>query len=371
MPITPGNSNAFAGIPDDVVMKVVEALLGRVMEQAKAVKEGYQNIRSSPNPVGTYFNAARDMASDYARRSFPLLFPSEMSKIANLPPEQRQGKIAESAINSYILPLLEVGPLYHGSPYKFTNFANEKIGTGEGAQAFGYGHYLSESQDIGKSYAQPIIRLSGGEPIDRQMVDLAKIENLANIDVKQPWGKQNVIDAIDDRLALIQGFKPVTKPTSRLGEMHSYEETLLNKIKDNIEKTGETGLSVERNLYQTTVNKGLPSSEDVFLEWDKPISPDLRKAIESKIASKDNRLQIFPSKGYVSDSPTGEQVYKAMTDIFGEEKASNFLSKVGITGIKYPSGTLSGIKDSPYYNYVIFDPKRISIDKINDVPVSK
>ncbi len=54
----------------------------------------------------------------------------------------------------------------------------------------------------------------------------------------------------------------------------------------------------------------------------------------------------------------------------GERLASDLFQKAGITGIKYPSGTLSGISDSPYYNYVIFDPKRITIDKINDIPLN-
>lgn len=47
-----------------------------------------------------------------------------------------------------------VSPLtvYHGSPHKFERFDPTKIGTGEGAQAYGRGLYMTESQDIAKGY---------------------------------------------------------------------------------------------------------------------------------------------------------------------------------------------------------------------------
>lgn len=50
--------------------------------------------------------------------------------------------------------------VYHGSPHRFPptprnplgEFDPTKIGTGEGAQAYGYGHYLAESPGVAKSY---------------------------------------------------------------------------------------------------------------------------------------------------------------------------------------------------------------------------
>ena len=37
---------------------------------------------------------------------------------------------------------------WHGSPYKFDKFSNEAIGTGEGAQAHGYGHYVAKDKGV-------------------------------------------------------------------------------------------------------------------------------------------------------------------------------------------------------------------------------
>lgn len=41
---------------------------------------------------------------------------------------------------------------YHGSPYRFSKFDPTKIGTGEGAQAYGYGHYFAEAPEVAKGY---------------------------------------------------------------------------------------------------------------------------------------------------------------------------------------------------------------------------
>ena len=56
--------------------------------------------------------------------------------------------------------------VYHGTPHTFDpetgaplgRFRSQKIGTGEGAQAYGYGLYFAESPDVAKEYQ---LKLSG------------------------------------------------------------------------------------------------------------------------------------------------------------------------------------------------------------------
>jgi hypothetical protein len=45
---------------------------------------------------------------------------------------------------------------YHGSPYDFDRFDASKIGTGEGAQAFGYGHYFGGHEDTAEFYRRSV-----------------------------------------------------------------------------------------------------------------------------------------------------------------------------------------------------------------------
>ena len=41
---------------------------------------------------------------------------------------------------------------YHGSPHNFDRFDASKIGSGEGAQAYGYGLYFSSAEELGQRY---------------------------------------------------------------------------------------------------------------------------------------------------------------------------------------------------------------------------
>jgi len=41
---------------------------------------------------------------------------------------------------------------YHGTPHSFDKFDSKKIGSGEGAQAYGFGLYFAESKDVADSY---------------------------------------------------------------------------------------------------------------------------------------------------------------------------------------------------------------------------
>ena len=46
--------------------------------------------------------------------------------------------------------------VFHGSPAKFSKFDPAKIGTGEGAQVYGYGHYVAESPEVAKQYKETL-----------------------------------------------------------------------------------------------------------------------------------------------------------------------------------------------------------------------
>ena len=49
---------------------------------------------------------------------------------------------------------------YHGSPHDFDQFDSSKIGTGEGAQAYGHGLYFAESEPVAKGYRDKLSSVS-------------------------------------------------------------------------------------------------------------------------------------------------------------------------------------------------------------------
>jgi|GEM_PF-6960671 len=62
----------------------------------------------------------------------------------------------------------DVKKLYHGSPFTFDEFDMDKIGSGEGFQAYGYGIYKTQTEDIAKQYRDS---LSGIVTITDDYVD--------------------------------------------------------------------------------------------------------------------------------------------------------------------------------------------------------
>lgn len=48
---------------------------------------------------------------------------------------------------------------FHGSPHDFDEFMLDKMGSGEGNQAFGWGLYFTDLEDIAKKYQSTLSRI--------------------------------------------------------------------------------------------------------------------------------------------------------------------------------------------------------------------
>ena len=60
---------------------------------------------------------------------------------------------------------------------------------------------------------------------------------------------------------------------------------------------------------------------------------------------------------------SGAAIYDALENVFDSKmKASLFLLRAGIDGIRYPAGTLTGIK-SDAFNYVVFDENAVTVEE--------
>lgn len=92
---------------------------------------------------------------------------------------------------NYMQKMNDVGlagmTVFHGSPYKFDKFDMSKIGTGEGAQAYGHGLYLAEAKGVGTEYARalgPKTAMSDPEYVAAQ-ARLGKFEDAVSRRYKQ------------------------------------------------------------------------------------------------------------------------------------------------------------------------------------------
>jgi hypothetical protein len=240
-------------------------------------------------------------------------------------------------------PLVSELTVYHGSPHRINNvdeanpvgkFDLSKVGTGEGAQAYGHGVYLAENPAVAREYAGALSSARANQPVGR--VDLTEAYQHLPGDVPD-----SVISARGDFRELRDAG--VLDPSDR--------RDFLQAVRNNID-AGKGG-----NFY--TVD--LPDEHIAkMLDWDAPLSeqPETLKAIQKIAALPEFRsgllgeaLQPFELK-----NTSGQTVLGILTRYFGGDaaKASGVLNRAGIPGIKYYDGGSRGAGQGTR-NFVIFD----------------
>ena len=113
--------------------------------------------------------------------------------------------------------------LYHGSPHDFDRFSMSKIGTGEGAQAYGRGLYFAENEGVARGYQRAlagkaissgdpvsnawdmIYRVGGNDPQMRDAVRQAFIDMMEDADPRTAEFARRSVEAIDS--GAIDAFK--------------------------------------------------------------------------------------------------------------------------------------------------------------------
>lgn len=259
--------------------------------------------------------------------------------------------------------------VWHGSPHKFDKFSMDKIGTGEGAQAFGHGLYFTDRQDIADHYSKmadkgffdttqgtktqsELFRTARQAAIDAGITPLSQAETVAN----------TVVEGILESGSLTKYLKDYDVVGGKYGK---YYQPVVDAIK------GFDPKKAKPKLYKTTL---FPNrTDEVWLGWydkaDKKTWHNLEAQLRKEREYPEDTLnyikgritQLYADK---AEDATGAALYDSIAEAFGGQKeASAFLKRAGIDGIRYPAGSLSGGGEGT--NYVVFDDSAIRIDEVN------
>lgn len=223
---------------------------------------------------------------------------------------------------------------WHGSPHDHNKFDSSKIGTGEGGQAYGFGHYFAGAKEIAEWYRDTLGKVREAS---------YKISDGRVVDGSDPLSMyaQAAIDGNLDSLISSLERAGVDNTDSEL----KFAKSLVGKDVFVTEGNARGG-----KLYQVE----LAPSEDEYLDWDKPLSEQSAKVI----AALEKKFSL-PS--FNEDFRSAGEFYRHRTRKFdSQEKASIELNELGIRGIKYLDGSSRGTGEGDY-NYVIFDDNDISI----------
>lgn len=286
--------------------------------------------------------------------------------------------------------------VYHGSPHNFDQFDIKKIGTGEGAQAYGHGLYVAESPAVAKTY-QTMDGKFDYVPTSEEAA--AKIKAATNYADNAAIGLRDALDTHNGDIGkAAKSLRLYAQQTTD----PAYRDAYI-KLAD-LADSGGISAKQSGNFYHVDLPDEHISN---MLDWDKPLSEQpagIQKAIKSKIANVNpdgldvggGRIlrngsiadgRAFPDKPYpwvlktgnsvfgLSDSDvkrmvgehvdslSGEQAYARLSaNMGGQPQASAFLNSIGIPGIRYLDGGSRTAKQGSR-NYVVFDDKLLKILK--------
>ena len=274
--------------------------------------------------------------------------------------------------------------VYHGTPHEFDKFDSSKIGTGEGAQAYGHGVYFAENPAVAKEYQK--VSPSVNPPIRRAF----KGQELA----AGTWEYKAA--SLVDEMGLLKARKLVQNWISgaREGEDVAGYKKALDTLSVAESKKDFARMKNQGSFYHVD----LPDEHIAkMLDWDKPLSEqpeNVRKALEShpaiaaEIARRNEKRVLLneqspgrlahpvigklAGKEAVANDLKGSELYQTLSNYFRDEDsawsslgitpndaknihdaASRYAAKLGIPGIRYLDGD-SRTGGAGTSNFVVF-----------------
>lgn len=259
--------------------------------------------------------------------------------------------------------------VWHGSPHKFDRFDSSKMGTGEGAQAYGAGTYLAESPKVAKQYQKELATevTLDGKPYFSAGKQVASTGN-STIDDFLTWHVGDVDAALD--------------AAKRMG----FDEHLpqLEALRKRVQRV-QGGALYKVDLPDEFIPR--------MLDWDKPLSQQPHgktlQELGARIADDYGMSGFGPTL-----TPSGTTVYRALDDAeYGGQwieaaqrairgnpirrvstsdslEAARLLREAGIPGIRYLDGGSRGAGQGTS-NFVIFPglEDQLKILERNGVPL--
>lgn len=256
---------------------------------------------------------------------------------------------------------------WHGTPHKGienTGFKLNAIGTGEGAQVYGWGMYFASVRAVAEHYRKGLSYRNLARQFMNELPEDAStdeaLEAAENGELPEPVA--NVVKALaaDDWL----GFDyPAQAITAAFKELDNFDPSpaLRKAIR---EYSGQ--------LYQVEI----PEDSDL-LAWDKPLRdqpPKVREAlrngpIDLEYLANDKGSRVYETLAAWAAENNGDE---SGSDPVG---ASRYLQSIGIPGLRYLDGASRGKSDGTY-NYVIWDeslltPEKAQITVVRDLEFSR
>lgn len=265
---------------------------------------------------------------------------------------------------------------WHGSPSDHDRFTTAKIGTGEGAQTYGWGLYFADRKEVAEYYRNALAKSNFAKwSPEKKQEFLAEVPSWV-------WSKIDAIlpvDFVTDNLTMSEVLQSrvhyldelISEYNIRLDEADSLDnQEEVMAIEEGLTALHELRgrfVEVERGagkLYEVE----LVPEDDELLDWDAPFEGQSEKVKAALRSLGERRIR----SGWESRNWSGMEIYTRLTSNliadygmqreYAREASSKDLRAVGIRGIKYWDQQ-SRQHGEGTRNYVIFDEVDVQIVK--------
>jgi hypothetical protein len=254
---------------------------------------------------------------------------------------------------------------YHGSPHSFDKFRMDRIGTGEGAQAYGHGLYFAENEGVARSYRDGLqigVDYQGKGYPGGDTNSAAKFV-ADRIDVENP----NILGSIASAAKEFRNQSRYLKSKLNNGPMATREanERLANSYDDlaaQVESLNPDDFKITPgSMYEVNIN----ANPEDFLDWDVRLSEQpesVRRAFEGFPEDMRGGNAVRAHELFVGDKAKLDNDILQHAPGAWAKEGTRILRDKGIPGIKYLDGNSRSVGEGSR-NYVVFDENLISIVK--------
>lgn len=259
--------------------------------------------------------------------------------------------------------------VYHGSPASFGHFDHAFTGTGEGAQAYGWGTYVTEVKGIARKYAAIGIKRGNhitydGEPLSPVLDNEYYFDEVWRIWKRQILSSTDVDSLKRNISSVYMDGRTTSAYSGRRKAFERQKQELLSDI-----DAGRIRIEPPRHLYTVEI----PEDNGMnYLYWDRPVSAEQQGKIFLQLRKErfffpEATAEFWSGRSHVWNS--GKEFYGFLDYMFmnpdrdtdSQRLASGFLSRAGFTGIDYPAECSTGGRADGARNYVIFSEADLKI----------
>lgn len=374
--------------------------------------DGYYMYRTNPNPETDPWVITGAMK---VNRILTRAEQAELVKNAGREPQRiQEGDIVtDDVVNSINQEIADAPKFsiktYHGSQASFDKFDHSFMGSGEGAQAYGWGTYVSEVEGIAKAYAKANTKKNAPSGLMYDTVAQDLVDTKSGLDLLEDELKdaksyvdlyQSRLDEAKEELSKAKesgtglgidmyesDIEYYSKQVERYKQSIKTKESDIKDVKTKVDALQKKLDSMEkpRNLYSVDIPD---DTGDNYIGWDEEYRDeklysmldkigktlvsngiDLDKEYNDRASWNDwvNRMKD-EGEGWKSNVATGQEIYNKLSSMLGEnaykdnQKAvSLLLNDAGFVGVKVIAQRNTGGNKKGKMNYVIFDENNAQI----------